>query len=105
MTKTTKLIIWCGMIAVVSFWMWAGVQSWFAGSLFEIQNIHGMVILGCLFIILLALLAVGLVVFEKRLWSLILSLIVAGTFFIIFHFSWLNIIGVAILTGLFVNAE
>jgi len=93
------------LVAITSFWMWAGVQAWLRGSLFELQNSNMLSILGALFILLLALLAIGLILFQNRLWSTYLGLIVAGTFLILFRISNLNLVGVFILVMLFYHAQ
>jgi hypothetical protein len=105
MSKTNKFIIWCVMVAITSFWMWAGVQVWLRGSLLEIQNQTNLIIVSILFILLLALLSVGIVVFRNRLWSTYLGIIVGITYSLLFKISSLNLVGMFILIMLFFHAQ
>lgn len=105
MSKINKFIIWCGLVAVTSFWMWASVQTWLKGSLFEIGNGVNLGILSGLFVILLALLSMGLILFQNRLWSVYLGLIVGIAFILVFGISNINLAGVFIMVMLFFHAQ
>ncbi len=100
-----KFILWCVLVAVTSFWMWAGVQVWMRGSLFDIQNITNLTITSILFLALLSLLSIGIVVFQNRLWSTYLGLIVGVTYSLLFKISNLNLVGIFILVILFYHAQ
>ncbi|MBI2065181.1 MAG: hypothetical protein HYT62_03965 [Candidatus Yanofskybacteria bacterium] len=105
MTKNYKFIIWCVLVAVTSFWMWASIHTWFQGSLFEVQNKTNLAISSGLFIVLLSLLAMGLILFRNRLWSVYLGLIVGITFSLVFGVSNINLVGIFILVMLFFQAQ
>ncbi len=105
MSKTNKFIVWCVLVAITSFWMWAGVQVWFRGSLLEIQNQTNLIIVSFLFIILLTLLSVGIVIFRNRLWSTYLGIIVSITYSLLFKISSLNLVGIFVLIMLFYHAQ
>lgn len=85
--------------------MWAGVQSWLRGSLFEVNSIMNLVILSVLFIILLALLSVGMVIFHSRSTNIYFGLIVGIAYSLLFKISNLNLVGLFILMLLFYHAE
>lgn len=85
--------------------MWAGVRNWFQGSLFEIQSEVSLVIVSVLFIVLLVLLSMGLILFQNRLWSVYLGLIVGITYSLIFGISNINLVGIFILVMLFYHAQ
>ncbi|MDP3696979.1 MAG: hypothetical protein Q8R55_02995 [Candidatus Taylorbacteria bacterium] len=104
MSKTNKFILWCVLVTVASFWMWVNVQVWLRGSLFEIQSVTNMTILAVLFIVLLAILSVGLVIFQGRLTSIYFGLIVGATYSLLFKISNLNLVGLFILIFLFYHA-
>lgn len=104
MSKTNKFILWCALVAITSFWMWASAYSWFRGSLFEVGP-SVLTIWSGLFIVLLVFLSLGLVFFQNRLKSVYLGLIVGITFLIIFGISNLNLVGVFILVMLFYHAQ
>ena len=105
MSKTNKFIVWCVLVAVTSFWMWAGVQVWLRGSLFQIHSILNIAITSILFVVLLALLSVGIIIFQNRLWSTYLGIIVGVTYSILFKISNLNLVGMFILVMLFYYAQ
>lgn len=105
MSKTNKFILWCVLVAVTSFWMWASVQVWLRGSLFEIQSVTSMAILAALFTVLLSLLSIGFVVFQNRLYSLELGLIIGIIYLILFGISNLTLVGVFIAIFLFYHAQ
>lgn len=105
MSKTNKFILWCVLVAVTSFWMWAGVQVWLRGSLFDIQNTTNLMITSILFLALLSLLSVGIVVFQNRLWSTYFGIIVSVTYSLLFKISNLNLVGIFILVLLFYHAQ
>lgn len=105
MSKTNKFILWCVMVAITSFWMWASVQVWFRGSLLDIQNQTNLITVSVLFIILLTLLSVGIVIFQNRLWSTYLGVIVGVTYSLLFKISNLNLVGIFILVLLFYFAQ
>ena len=105
MSKTNKFIVWCVLVAITSFWMWAGVQVWLRGSLFDIQNTANLTITSALFLVLLALLSVGIVVFQNRLRSIYLAIIVSVTYSLLFKISNLNLVGIFILVILFYHAQ
>ena len=85
--------------------MWAGVQSWLRGSLFEVNNYTNLTITAGLFIALMAILSVGLYVFHSRSSSLYFALITAGTYSLLFKISNLNLVGLFIMVMLFIHAE
>ena len=93
------------LVAITSFWMWAGVQAWLRGSLFELQNNNILTLLVILLVVLFTLLAAGLILFQNRLWSVYLGLISGITFLILFGISNLNLVGVFILVMLFYHAQ
>ncbi len=93
------------LVAITSFWMWAGVQVWLRGSLFDVSDGRNLAILGALFIVLLSLLSVGFIIFQNRLWSVYFSLIVCGTFLALFRLSNINLVGFFILVFLFYQAQ
>src|SRR3989344_2932947 len=97
MSKTNKFILWCVLVAITSFWMWVGVHAWFQTSLFKIQNETNLIIVSVLFIILLALLTIGLILFQNKLWSVYLGLISGVTYSLIFGISNVNLVGIFIL--------
>ena len=105
MSKRNKFIIWCVLVAITSFWMWAGVQVWLRGSLFDIQNITNLTITSILFLALLSLLSVGIVVFQNRLRSIYLAIIVSVTYSLLFKISNLNLVGIFLLILLFYHAQ
>ena len=105
MSKTNKFILWCVLVGITSFWMWASVQVWLRGSLFEIQSVTDMTILAALFTVLLALLSVGMVIFHSRPTNIYFGLIVGGAYSLLFKISNLNLIGLFILIFLFYHAE
>ena len=105
MSKINKFILWCVLVAITSFWMWVGVHSWFQGSLFEIQSKVNLSILSGLFVALLSLLAVGLILFQNRLWSVYLGLIAGVTYLLVFGISNVNLVGTFILVMLFYHAQ
>src|SRR3990167_10570271 len=105
MSKTNKFIIWCVLVAITSFWMWASIHTWFQGSLFEKQNKTNLAISGGLFVVLLSLLAMGLILFQNRLWAVCLGLIVGVTYSLIFGVSNINLVGIFILVMLFFQAQ
>ena len=93
------------LVAVTSFWMWTSIHTWFQGSLFEVQNKTNLAISSGLFVVLLALLAMGLILFRNRLWSVYLGLIVGITYSLIFGVSNINLVGIFILVMLFFHAQ
>lgn len=105
MSKRNKFILWCVLVAITSFWMWAGVHAWFQTSLFEIQNETNLITVSVLFIVLLALLTMGLILFQDRLWSVYLGLISGITYSIIFGVSNISLAGIFILVMLFYHAQ
>lgn len=105
MSKTNKFIVWCILVAITSFWMWAGVQVWLRGSLFDVQNTVNLTMTSVLFILLSSLLLVGIVIFQNRLWSTYLGLIVGVTYLLLFKISNLNLVGIFILVMLFYHAQ
>lgn len=102
MSKQNKFILWCVLVAVTSFWMWASVQVWLRGSLFEIQNPVNLVILSVLFIVLLSLLSLGFILFRGKKNGLILAGIVVFMYFILFKVSNFNLVGATALILLFI---
>lgn len=93
------------LVAVTSFWMWVNAQIWLKGPLLEKQDINNLIILGALFIMLLALSALGLLFFRNRLESVCLGLIVGITYSMLFGVSNLNLVGIFILVLLFYQAQ
>lgn len=85
--------------------MWVGVRVWFQGSLFELGSRVNLGILSGLFVVLLSLLAIGLILFRNRLWSVYLGLISGITYFIIFGIDNSGLLGVFILVMLFYHAQ
>lgn len=100
-----KFILWCVLVAVTSFWMWVAVHAWLQDSLFELGSRVNLGILSGLFVVLLSLLAIGLILFRNRLWSVYLGLISGITYLIIFGIDNLNLVGVFILVLLFYHAQ
>jgi len=105
MSKKNKFILWCVLVGITSFWMWVSVHSWLQGSLFEVQSKATLGIASGLFVVLLSLLAMGLVLFQNRLWSVCLGLIAGIPFFLIFGISKINLVGAFILVMLFYHAQ
>ena len=85
--------------------MWVSVQVWLRGSLFAIQSNANIAALSATFVLLLSLLAVGLILFQNRLWTIYLGLISGVTFSMIFGISNLNLVGLFILVMLFYHAQ
>lgn len=85
--------------------MWAGVQVWLRGSLFDIQNTTNLTITSLLFLVLLSLLSIGIVVFQNRLQSIYLGIIVSVIYSLLFKISNLNLVGIFILVILFYHAQ
>jgi len=104
MSKTHKFILWSVLVAITSFWVWAGVQAWLRTSLFEVPS-NILITLSILFVLLLSLMAIGLVLFQDRLWSVYLSLICGVTFLILFGISNINLVGVFIFVMLVYHAQ
>lgn len=102
MSKTNKFILWCVLVAVTSFWMWASVQTWLRGSLFEIQNPINLAILSGLFVVLLSLLSLGFILFKGKKNGLILAGIVVFMYFTLFKVSNFNLVGATALILLFI---
>lgn len=102
MLKTTKFITWCVLVAITSFWMWASVQIWLNGSLFEIQNLTNLMIVSILFVVLLSLLSLGFILFRGKKNGLVLAGIVVFMYFILFKVSNFNLVGATALILLFV---
>ena len=73
--------------------------------MFEIQNKTNLAISGGLFVVLLSLLAMGLILFQNRLWAVCLGLIVGVTYSLIFGVSNINLVGIFILVMLFFQAQ
>ena len=105
MSKINKFILWGVLVAITSFWMWVSIHTWFQGSLFEIQNKINLAISSGLFVVLLSLLAMGLILFRNRLWSVYLGLIVGINFSLVFGVSNINLVGIFILVMLFFYAQ
>jgi hypothetical protein len=105
MSKRNKFILWCVLVGVTSFWMWAGVQVWLQGSLFEINNIRNLAVTASLFTVLISILSVGLFVFPSRSASLYFGLIIGTTYSLMFRISNLNLVGIFILMILFIYIE
>lgn len=82
--------------------MWASVQVWLRGSLFEIQNPTNLMILSVLFVILLSLLSLGFILFRSKKNGLILATIVVFMYFMLFKVSNFNLVGATILILLFI---
>ena len=97
--------MWCGFVAVTSFWMWASVQTWLEGSLFEVQISANLIVLAILFIILMSLLSVGFIIFQNRLWSIGFSLVIGILYLVLFGVSNLNLAGVFMAVMLFYHAQ
>ncbi|OGN00256.1 MAG: hypothetical protein A3F98_02340 [Candidatus Yanofskybacteria bacterium RIFCSPLOWO2_12_FULL_41_8] len=93
------------LVAVTSFWMWVSAHAWFQGSLFDIKAGAYLSVLSGLFVVLLALLAMGLVLFQNRLWSVYLGLVSGITYSLVFGISNLNLVGMFILVMLFYHAQ
>jgi len=104
MSKTHKFILWSVLVAITSFWVWAGVQAWLRTSLFEVPS-NILITFSILFVLLLSLMAIGLVLFQDRLWSVYLSLICGVTFLILFGISNINLVGVFIFVMLVYHAQ
>lgn len=85
--------------------MWAGVQVWLRGSLFDIQNTTNLTITSLLFLILLSLLSIGIMVFQNRLRSIYFGIIVSVTYSLLFKISNLNLVGIFLLVLLFYHAQ
>lgn len=58
-----------------------------------------------LFVMLLALLSMGLILFQNRIWSIYIGLIVGITYSIIFGVTSLSLVGIFILVMLFFHAQ
>lgn len=85
--------------------MWAGVQVWLRGSLFDVQDTTNLTITSILFLALLALLSVGIVIFQNPLWSMYFGIIVGVTYSLLFKISNLSLVGIFILVLLFYHAQ
>jgi len=105
MSKTNKFIVWCVLIAVTSFWMWAATGQWLAGSLIDQSNLDRFAVFGTLSVVLMSLLSVGFIIFPGKIDGMILSFIVGLMFFIFFGISNINLVGVTVLILLFINAD
>lgn len=105
MSKTNKFVLWCVLVAITSFWMWAGVQNWLKGSLYDFSNIGNFIILGGLFAALLVLLSLGFVLFQNRIWSIYFGLIVGVIYSLLLGVSEINLVGIFILVMLFYHAQ
>lgn len=105
MSKLNKLILWCALVAIISFWLWASVQVWLRGSLFDIQNGDNLSIIAGLFIVELILLALGLIMFPGRRTGLYFGLIAGIMYSVLFPMSSLNLIGIFILIMIFIFVQ
>ena len=105
MSKTNKFILWCVLVAITSFWMWVNAQIWLKGSLFEVADFNNLINLSWLFVMLLVLLALGFVMFQNRLWSVYLGLIIAVTYMVLFGITNLNLVGAFIMVMLLYHAQ
>jgi hypothetical protein len=105
MAKKNKFIIWCAVIAVTSFWMWASAHKWLSIPLFEPVNLANFTALVILVVFLLSLLAMGFILFRGKKEGLIMSAIVGLTYFIFFGISNINLVGVTILILLFIAID
>lgn len=85
--------------------MWAGIKVWLQDSLFELGNGANLGLISGLFTALLALLSIGLILFQNRLWSVYLGLISGITYLFIFGIDNINLVGVFILVMLFYHAQ
>lgn len=105
MSKTNKFILWCVLVAVISFWLWASVQIWLRGSLFEIQNWTNMTVLAFLFTMELILISIGFMLFGDRRSGLYFGLITGATYLTLFIINNMNLAGVFALVMIFQFAQ
>ena len=105
MSKTNKFILWCVMVAVASFWVWAGAVSWLSKPLFDQENLNNFGVFAIVLIVLLCLLSFGFILFKGKKESLVLSGIVGATFFSVFGVSNFYLLGVTILVLLFIHSD
>ena len=105
MTKQNKLIIWCVMVAVASFWMWAGARSWLSQPLLDQGNLNNFGLFAGVLIVLLCLLSLSFILFRGKKESLIMGGIVAATFFTVFGVSNFYLLGITILVLLFIHSD
>lgn len=105
MSKRNKFILWCAIIAVASFWMWAAARIWLSGSLLDQANLDSFGVFGAILIFLISFLSIGFIVFSGKKEGIILSSIVGLTYFMFFGISNFNLLGVTILILLFIHAD
>lgn len=93
MAKYYKILIWHVGVAVLAWW------TWFSGQRAEFNQVTGVDFrlssLGA-FILLIAVLVLGYVLFQQRKWALTTAGIIGLMFFYVFGWSWLNFVAVGI---------
>ena len=104
MSKTNKFIIWCVLVAITSFWMWATARIWLSAPLFE-GNYTQFFIFSAVLTVLISILSLGFIFFKGKKEGIALSGIVGLMYFIMFGVSNFNLVGVTILILLFIHAD
>lgn len=105
MSKLNKFILWCVLVAIASFWMWAGAASWLSKPLFDQDNLNNFGVFASVLVVLLCLLSLGFILFKGKKESLVLSGVVGVTFFSIFGIANFYLLGVTILILLFIYSD
>lgn len=93
MERNHKILLWLGIVALLAWWMWASGQ----GAAFNaVTGLDFQVLSLGAFLLLIAALVLGYILFRQRRWALATSAIV-GLFFLIFYgWTGLNLIAVGI---------
>lgn len=92
---TAKILVWHAVVALLAWQMWA------TGQKAEFNQVTGIDFqlpsLGT-FILLIAVLVLGYVLFQKRRWSLSTAGIIGALFLVFFGWHWLNLVAVGIFS-------
>lgn len=100
MNKYYKLVIWHGVVAVLALMFWGYGSRISSDALFG-KSFDGLAVL--YLVLLLMVVAMGIALFQKKIWALTLSGIVGLIYLFQFGFTQLNLLGAGIflLLGLY----
>ncbi len=92
---TIKLVVWHAIVMVLAWWMWvSGQKAQFnqvTGIDFRLPSLGA-------FVLLIAVLVLGYVLFQQRRWALTTAGVIGLTFLVVFGFHWLNFVAIGIFT-------
>ena len=96
MNKTSKLIIWHGVVAVLVWKLWSYGEYVTQNFPINIGGIdfEGISIIN--FIVLVVVVALGIILLQKKIWTLTLTGIVVLFYLFQFGFTYLNLLGSAL---------